>query len=247
MARPLQRITIDPTQIHGQQLRLSAEQVHYLRRVLRLAADDGFIAQDGQGNQWRAQLENEADQATLLEPLPTRPQAHPLTLAMALPKQGFDDVVRQVTELGVTTIQPLISDRTLLLPSDKKLARWQRIAQEAAEQCERAITPKICPPSPFKDWITAESTGIARPNAYICVARHQGNSFLACLAQHRAVLPQCEIIVAVGPEGGWTPAEIAVAKAQHYIPVSLGSAILRATTAAVAAISIASVNLDLIQ
>ena len=246
MARPLQRITIAPAQIQDDQLQLTAEQVHYLRRVLRLSATDPFIAQDGQGRQWQAELQSAADRATLLSPLADQPQAHPVTLAMALPKQGFDDVVRQVTELGVTTIQPLISDRTLLSPSDKKILRWQRIAQEASEQCERPTVPKIQPPSPYINWISAGNTGKLQSNAYICVARHQGDPFGACLERDRATLKARDMVIAVGPEGGWTPAEISVAKAQHYKPVSLGSAILRATTAAVAAASIASMKLHIL-
>ncbi|MEO1592489.1 MAG: 16S rRNA (uracil(1498)-N(3))-methyltransferase [Cyanobacteria bacterium J06632_22] len=246
MARPLQRITVTPAQIQGQQLQLTADQVHYLRRVLRLSATDQFIAQDGQGQQWQAELLPQSDGATLLLPLAAGPQSYPVTLAMALPKQGFDDVVRQVTELGVTTIQPLISDRTLLLPSEKKLARWQRIAQEAAEQCERTQIPNIETPNQYVDWVTRESTGKLTPQAYICVARHQGNPFLSCLERDTTTLSQRSIIIAIGPEGGWTPAEISVARAQHYTPVSLGSAILRATTAAVAATSIISMKLHIL-
>ncbi|MEO0539385.1 MAG: 16S rRNA (uracil(1498)-N(3))-methyltransferase [Cyanobacteria bacterium P01_A01_bin.105] len=246
MNRPLQRITVDPAQIQQGQLQLTPDQRHYLRRVLRLATTDRFIAQDGQGQQWQAELQPQTDRAVLLAPLVAQPAGPPLTLAAALPKQGFDDVVRQVTELGVTTIQPLISDRTLLSPSDKKLERWRRIAQEAAEQCERSWVPTIHAPCPYRDWLSTLALEHPTRQTYLCVARHQGRSFLSRLEENDLPFTEQEIIIAIGPEGGWTDEEITVAKMKGCIPISLGSAILRATTAAVAAISVVSIKLSIL-
>lgn len=233
--RSQQRLTLDLTQIKAEQLALTPEQTHYLRRVLRLRDDDGFIAQDGYGNQWQACLGPGQQQARLLEKLPVLDQGVALTLVAALPKKGFDDVVRQATELGVTAIQPLISERTLLKPSPQKMTRWQRIAQEASEQSERGIVPQIYTPALSMDWLNRKSSeGLV----CFCVARNAQTSLLSCLQGFLVAAPQASITVVIGPEGGWTSEEIAVATSNQYKIVSLGSAVLRATTASIVALAI---------
>lgn len=145
----MQRLMVTPAQVAGDQITLSPEQQHYLYRVLRLAAGDRFVVLDGQGQQWLAELTDAPGLAiatALASPVSSDPQ---ITLAIALPKgSGFDEVVRQTTELGVTTLQPLLTARTLHQPNPKKLERWQRIAAEATEQSERLRMPTIQPPRP---------------------------------------------------------------------------------------------------
>lgn len=150
----MQRVVVQSDQIQGSTLTLTHDQGHYLQRVLRLGPGGQFLALDGQGRQWIATLGEETGQATLGPVLVvTRPTLAAITLAVALPKQGFDQVVRQATELGVECIVPIVSDRTLLRPSSQKLQRWQRIATEAAEQCERPTVPQILPPHPWLNWL----------------------------------------------------------------------------------------------
>lgn len=228
----LQRLMVQPQQVQGATLTLTAAQQHYLQRVLRLRPGDRFIALDGHGRHWLAALTTAAT-AQLLEsltPAPAQPQP-PLTLAAALPKQGFDDVVRQATELGVDRIVPILSDRTLLRPSDHKLQRWRRIATEAAEQCERSRLPQIEAPLPWTDWVGQTSP---EPCHLIAVARQDSPPLLA----HCPQLVHRPVVIAIGPEGGWTEAEIATAIAAGYLPVTLGDTVLRAVTASVAALSI---------
>ncbi|MDB9337574.1 RsmE family RNA methyltransferase, partial [Nodularia spumigena] len=145
----LQRIAIAPSQIQASLIILTKEQQHYLVRVLRLRTGDRFIAMDGKGKWWLTQLESE--QAQVLETLTVETELSvAITLMVALPKgNGFDDIIRYSTELGVTCIAPLLSDRTLLNPSPQKLERWRRIATEAAEQSERAFVPTILEPVSF--------------------------------------------------------------------------------------------------
>ncbi|ESA32228.1 rna family [Leptolyngbya sp. Heron Island J] len=233
----MQRITISSSQRVADTLQLTSEQIHYLRRVLRLKPGDVFIAQDGQGQQWQSQLTQTSDCAQILSTLVPSVRPVTLELAAALPKTGFDDVVRQATELGVTDVQPLLSERTLLNPSAKKLDRWQRIAQEASEQCERGYVPTIKSPLKFADWIASESVSAGN---YFCVARVKAPGLLPCAQALLNDSPQQSIRVVIGPEGGWTSGEIAVAIAHGYQETSLGSGILRATTAALIALAIIS-------
>jgi 16S rRNA (uracil1498-N3)-methyltransferase len=224
---------VDPSQVMADRLHLSDTQQHYLYRVLRLGAGQQFLALDGQGQQWVATLTAETAIAEITSVSTSASMTlASITLAIALPKgNGFDDVVRQTTELGVTTLQPVISDRTLAQPNPKKRDRWQRIAAEATEQSERLLLPVINPPMPWRDYLK-QSTEDLR---WICVARADAPHLLA-VAQ--ASDPTQSAVIAVGPEGGWTEAEVEAAIAAGFVPVSLGSTILRAVTAPLAALTL---------
>jgi 16S rRNA (uracil1498-N3)-methyltransferase len=225
----LQRITIHPQQVQANQLLLTPQQQHYLLRVLRLRDGDKFIVMDGMGKWWLARLQGE--QGEVLEPLEVKTELPvAITLMMALPKgNGFDEIVRCCTELGVTCIAPVLSDRTLLNPSPQKLERWQRIASEAAEQSERAVVPTILQPVAFNTAIK-ETTATHR---YICEARGDYPHLQQVINKTAN-----EIIIAIGPEGGWTNQELEIAIASGFQPISLGRRILRAVTAPIVAISL---------
>lgn len=227
-----QRIAISPSQISNHQIHLTREQYHYLIRVLRLTDGDEVIAIDGVGNWWLANLKGEnaniTQQLTVDTELPAT-----IILLTALPKgNGFDDIVRICTELGVAKIVPILSDRTLLNPSSQKQERWQRIAQEAAEQSERAYIPTIYQPVDF-------ATGLnlfPSTHQYICEGRGNYPHLLTKISPVND-LPHPTIIIATGPEGGWSDKELELAIASNFQPVSLGKRILRAISAPIAAVS----------
>jgi 16S rRNA (uracil1498-N3)-methyltransferase len=231
----LQRITIHPQQLQESQLLLTSQQQHYLLRVLRLRDGDKFIIMDGMGKWWLAQLEGE--QGKVLEQLEVKTELPvSITLMMALPKgNGFDEVVRCCTELGVNCIAPITSDRTLLNPSPQKLERWRRIASEAAEQSERAVIPTILEPVAFVTAIN-ENTAAHR---YICEARGDYPHL-----QQVVNKTANEIIIAIGPEGGWTNQEIEIAVESGFQPISLGRRVLRAVTAPIVAVSLIAAHFE---
>lgn len=228
----MQRIAIATSQLQDKQILLTSEQYHYLSRVLRLQSGDRFIAMDGLGTWWLAALE-EAQNAQIVELLEVKTELPiSITLMAALPKgNGFDEVVRCCTELGVTSIMPIISDRTLLNPSPQKLERWRRIAGEAAEQSERAIIPTILEPVNFAEGISSNEATYR----YLCVARGSSMHLKTAII---SVPPASEIVIAIGPEGGWTTAEITKATSVGFQTVSLGQRVLRAVTAPIVALSI---------
>ncbi len=234
----LQRVFVSSEQFESVDLQLHrivllAAQQHYLLRVLRLKVGDRFLA-ISPNQTWLAQL-SDGNSAQLLELLPPKPPLPVnIHLLAALPKNGFDDVVRQVTELGVGTITPILSDRTLLKPSPKKLDRWQRIAQEATEQCERPTVPNLQAPS---NWQTA-LTQIQADQKYIAAARADAQHLLTALPQAPDSSEIPTIAIAIGPEGGWTEGEIEMAIGDNYQPITLGPTILRAVTASPAAVTI---------
>ncbi|NJN01436.1 MAG: 16S rRNA (uracil(1498)-N(3))-methyltransferase [Leptolyngbyaceae cyanobacterium SL_1_1] len=227
----MQRLIVTPSQFHSGSIQLTAEQQHYLRRVLRLQAGDRFLALDGQGQQWVATLTETAAVARVMEMPVTLPLTADIILAAALPKgSGFDEVVRQATELGATKIWPIVSDRTLLRPSPQKLTRWQRITAEATEQSERPTVPDVCEPRSFDQLLQMSDTGRAN---YLCSARHAAPHLLSYLLESDA-----SVLIATGPEGGWTEMEVEKAIAAGYQVVSLGRLILRAVTAPLAALTL---------
>jgi len=244
----LQRLAVTATQICDRTIDLTKEQQHYLNRVLRLQAGDRFIAMDGRGHWWSAVLEvretglfaSIAEEIAVNRELPVE-----VTLIAALPKgNGFDEVVRQAAELGVASIVPVTSDRTLLKPSSQKVDRWKRIAAEAAEQSERQIVPTILEPVSFD--IAVKDCG--QKYRFICVARGENRHLWDCLvslAPHHSPLireeqdrEELSIVIATGPEGGWTDGEVQRAIELHFEAVSLGSRILRAVTAPIVALSL---------
>jgi 16S rRNA (uracil1498-N3)-methyltransferase len=251
----LQRLVVTPSQFSSTQIRLTAQQQHYLRRVLRLQSGDRFIAMDGQG-WWLAVLTADLTQADLVESI-AAPTELPvtITLAIAMPKTGMEDIVRQTTELGVSQIIPVISQRTVLKPSPHKLDRWQRIAQEAAEQSERQAIPEVMTPQTWTDLLA--NWNATHSPCYLCEARGNYPHLLQRLLASRAQLPAdtgersefspsasndlstpSTLTLAIGPEGGWTEAEVNAAIEVGYQPVSLGRQILRSVTAPVVAMSL---------
>lgn len=248
----LQRLVIAATQIEKQQIFLNDSQQHYLVKVLRLTKGNRFIAMDGEGSWWLSELAENLTQATIIESIDRQTEL-PLavTLMVAMPKgNGFEQIISGATELGVTSIIPVKSDRTLLNPSPQKLQRWRKIAQESAEQSERQIVPTIHDPLDFTT--SLKQLASQETYRYICLARgdipHLLNSLpVPKLLQNtnRTInYPPNSIIIATGPEGGWTPSEIAQAQAAGFQPVTLGKRILRSITAPIVALSIISSILE---
>jgi 16S rRNA (uracil1498-N3)-methyltransferase len=230
----LQRLTIEPGQISWPIIELTSNQQHYLRRVLRLDVGDKFQAIDGQGATYLAELQ--AGNAQILEQLiiENRELSLPVHAVIALPKgNGFEDVVRACTELGVSHIYPVLSERTIVSPSAHRQQRWVKIAKEAAEQCERSIVPHIYDVSPWSI-IASQAQGQRK----LCVTRQAAPHLGDSLSTHGAIW------IGIGPEGGWSDREIEQALALGWELVSLGPRILRTITAPIASLAIIGNYLD---
>lgn len=228
----MQRLTVAPSQIQAQRLILTPEQYHYLRRVLRLGVGDRFVAIDGAGRAWEASLLDAEAQIITAIDLPTRELPVTVHLAIAMPKgNGLDDVVRACTELGAHHFHPVTSDRTLLQPSTSRQQRWQKIAQEATEQCERAVTPQVHPALPWRE-VMAQAQGCR----YLCVTRHPAPSLFGAL-RGLELAALGDLWLAIGPEGGWSDREVAQGVNLGWQTISLGPRILRTITAPVAAMA----------
>jgi len=171
---------------------------------------------------------------SIAPPLRTTPS---LALGQALLKgDKMDWVIQKATELGVQSVHPLQTTLSVVQPKAERIqaqvARWQRIALEAAQQSEQWAVPTVAAPQEImKYW-----AGACQTLRIILTERHETASNLEDIT-----LPatrEASVLLLVGPEGGWTREEIAEAEQAGFRPVTLGPIILRAETAAITAIAI---------
>jgi len=226
-----------------QTVELAKEEVRHLRDVLRLEPGAEVYVFDGEGREFKCAIEEyERDFAGLLvmaEVPPAAPESQlELTLAVALLKgEKFDLVVQKATELGVSRILPVITQRADVRLRDdadavKRVARWQRIALEAAKQSGRARVPEIAAPISFTELIGSPTP----PNdAHLLMFAERNGRPLAETISELSGVPS-PFIALVGSEGGWTDEEIVQARAAGGRIVTLGGRILRAETAAIAVV-----------
>jgi len=223
----------------GARLDLPDHSAHHARDVLRLRPGAAVRVFDGRGSEWEARVEAVTRKKLRLHvggpvtPLP-EPQL-PIRLALA-PLKGdrMEWVVQKATELGVAEIAPVITARTdaAARPAlhGTRQERWEKVAAGASEQCGRAIVPRIAPTCPLSELLAMPLAGerlvLREPPA----APPLGS---------RPAPGADGVWLLIGPEGGWEPAELARCDDAGFAPVSLGPRILRAETAAVAAVAAA--------
>lgn len=215
-----------------QTVTLGADEARHLRDVLRLKAGDEVYVFDGRGREFRCVVSTSKRDAAELrietEVEPAKPESQlQLNLCVALLKgEKFDLVVQKATELGVRKITPLITryaDIHLRDAADatKRVARWQRIALEAAKQSGRAFVPEISLPLKFEAALDVDGLGV--------MFAERGGETLENLSRQAPL----SVIALVGSEGGWSDEEIESARARNFHVVTLGGRILRAETAAI--------------
>lgn len=214
---------------------LAGDESRHLRNVLRLAQGDEVFVFDGRGTEYRcvvAELEPDASRLIVIEEVAAAAPESPLklTLAVALLKgEKFDLVVQKVTELGVTRVVPVKTTRADIRLRDsadaqKRVARWQRIALEAAKQSGRAFVPEITAPTDFASVIADQQIAASR-----LMFSEKGGTPLADI--HLEAEPGT-IAALVGSEGGWSDEELNQARQAGWEIVTLGGRTLRAETAA---------------
>ena len=234
------RFYASPTQFTTSSVLLDEDEAHHLARVLRGKEGARVFVFDGSGAEWEAEIarvgKREAE-LKLLAPLTDLVESPlRLTLAQALIKSDkFDWVVQKATELGVTRIAPLITEHSDIRRVDEraeqKLQRWRRIALEAVKQCGRRRLVEITEPISFADFCKA---ALAQRN--LIFSERGGRSLREVAAEWRQ-LDQLNLCIA--SEGGWSEGELQRAEASGFVPVHLGSRILRTETAAIAAVALA--------
>jgi len=218
-----------------QQPALSAAEAHHATHVLRLKVGDTLNVFDGRGHEAQctiAEIVKDTVRLKLLSQSTSPALPCRITLAQAIPKKSMDLIVQKATELGVASIIPLMSDRTLVKIDEdsKKLDRWREIALDACKQCGNNWLPEIQSPQTAHDFLAA------LPKADLkLIASLQPDA-----KPLKAILlgPVASLLILIGPEGDFTPAELSLAKSAGCLPLSLGPLVLRAETAAIYTLSI---------
>jgi 16S rRNA (uracil1498-N3)-methyltransferase len=219
---------------------LTGDQAIHLARVLRAEPGQIYDIVAG-GFLHRAEITRVAESEvlfTLHEELEAD-AALPLHLLLAIFKfDHFEWAIEKATELGVARITPVLARRTekhLAQAAVKRVERWRRIALEASKQSRRTEIPAIGDPIALKLALDQETAG-----SRILLSETEQTTSLATALQS----PAESVALAIGPEGGWTPEEMTLFTTHEWRHVTLGPRILRAETAAIAAIAIASTHLN---
>jgi len=213
------------------------QQIKHIKNVLRFKAKDNIRIFDGEGYEYqgiissmhKSSLEVEIEKKEFKEK-----HATSFSVAVAIPKNvKMDYIVEKLTELGVDTIMPMLTERTIVKLDEKakleKVERWRKITISASEQSQRSYLPEI--------------SEIAAIGDIFKHGRDYDLCLIPTLSGNRRSLKDVlrvvskNILVLIGPEGDFTPDEVALAKQAGCIPVSLGDLVLRVETAAIAAVS----------
>lgn len=215
-------------------LALCKEHAHYVATVMRARAGDEVLVFNGRHGEWRGRIEAAAKNAvTLALEAQTRPQSPEPDLwlvAAPIKKERIDLVAEKASELGAAALWPVFTRRTVM--SRVNTERLEAHMREAAEQCERLSVPEV------KEPVTLDKALAGWDPARILLFLDESGGG-APLAEVLAGLPDGPLAVLVGPEGGFAPEERALlAKLPFARPVGLGPRILRAETAAIAALAI---------
>lgn len=232
---PRDRFFISGEHAVGARVRLADDDARKIVTVLRARSGDYVQIVDGAGAAFAARLvvDGTTVGAILERPLTpvTTESAARIVIAQAIPKgQKMDLIVEKATELGAAAIVPLRTSRVIgERTGDNKRERWQRIAKSAAAQCGRAVVPRI---EPIADWADLCAAFGAFDRVYVA---WEGADAVPLRERFEAEAGGLSsLLIAVGPEGGFSSAEIGAAEAAGAVLLSLGSRILRTETAALA-------------
>lgn len=234
----LRRVFVPPEAVREEGVRLEGERLRHLRTVLRLRAGDEFAATDGAGTEYRLRVERlgrDTGSAAVLErSAPVRESPLPVALAQAVPKgDRFALVLEKAVELGVAAIVPVLSGRTVPggAGGEHAAARWRRIVEGALAQSGRTLLPALRPAVAWPQLVADPALPPLRLLLWEQAQTGLGGIFTAGSRP-------AGVLVAAGPEGGWSPQEVELALARGFVAVRLGPRILRSETAGLAALAV---------
>ena len=233
----LPRFYCPPPLPSGAALELPPEAARHAHRVLRLRVNDPVQVFDGEGNAFDAKIGEIGGKRVLLHELQTcmAEAESPLriTLAQAMcSSEKMDWVVQKATELGAVEIQPVQTQRSVAKLSneraEKRTVHWRNVTIAACEQCGRNVLPQVRAPMELSAWLAEMRS---RAGAKF-ILQPEGSTAL-----HKQPQPQGNVVLLIGPEGGFSEDEIKMAHLAGFTPVRLGKRVLRTETAAMAGIA----------
>lgn len=235
----MQRYFIEPEQCKDGEVRITGEDAHHIGTVMRGKPGDQLIVCDGTGMEAIVKVRSIAKQEVLADLVSVeQSRGEPsvkVTIAQAMPKgDKMDIVIQKGTEVGAARFIPFMSERTIVQydakKEQKRLERWMRIAKEAAEQAHRGKIPEVTAICSWKELLREAAEADL---AIFCYEKEEGLTLrqqLTRLKRERG--KQVNLMLIVGPEGGFSENEAVEAAAAGCITISLGRRILRTETAA---------------
>ena len=236
------RFYIAPHAWNPDRLSLDGGEAHHAADVLRMKTGERVTVFNGEGAEAEAEIVKASRQNVELRRIgvhSTPPLGCHITLAQAVPKgKNMELIIEKATELGAAAIAPLLSERTVIRGSEdehvRKQHKWQRVAVEACKQCGQNWLPKVHVPRSPKSFF---ESGERYDLMLIASLQSDARPLKQVLAEFGAKRP-VSVLILVGPEGDFTPAELALAKSHGCRPITLGPIILRAETAALYCLSV---------
>ncbi len=233
----------DPIDV-GEEITIRGQEARHIARVLRLRTGDRVDIFDGTGKEYQGKITRQGSHAVTVRILETTvpDRESPLTVIMGqslIKGNKMDFVIQKATEMGVSEFVPFVSVRSITRldgsKSDHRVDRWRKIAVAASKQCGRLIPMRVESVLGFDETLRRSSAGAQR---IILWERGEGKlkAFLRKKDQQSAGFSGVYFLV--GPEGGFSDEEVRQAEAAHFVPVGLGSRLLRAETAGLTFISI---------
>ena len=228
------RIYLPITHFDNNRISIAAEKAHYLVSVLRCKKGDDLIIFNGQGKCFRTAVVKAEKKEVVAEvreefPCNYEPPMH-ITLVQSLLKgEKMDLVVQKTTELGVTEILPVMSERSQVKDT-RKIVRWRKIAEEASRQSGRNIVPAVHEPVHFRDFL------VSQDGKGVIFSEEEGMKLSEAVSS--LGLHTHSLVIVIGPEGGFSEEEVIFAQEKGFLAVSLGKRILRAETAAISAVAL---------
>lgn len=226
----MRRFHVRPEDVAGDRVTFGAEETRHLTRVLRLGVGDVVEALDGAGTMLTVRIETvgrRAAEGLVLARTVSRTESPlRLTLVQGIAKSDkMEGIIRMATELGVTAVVPIATARTVVKVEENawRIARWQKVAQEAAKQSGRAVVPRVAPPQRLGEWLAGRES----PGLLVCL----WEAAMTPLIPRLPALPPAHAELVVGPEGGLEEAEVEALERAGAAVGHLGSRILRTETA----------------
>ena len=244
MSKP-PRFFITSDQVREPYITITGDDLRHIRTVLRKQPGDLLTLLDGQGKEYTVRI-TAVEKVEIVAEIVDRKERHPsspgIVLGQGIAKSDkMDWIVQKATELGVASIVPLVTERTIVKVKDeeKRVTRWQKIAREAAMQSDRPDIAQVKTIRSFRAFIHSLAPG---PQTLLLLPWEEGTEPVRNVLRRH--LDAKHVVVLIGPEGGFSQAEADVARDKGFHLVSLGPNILRTETAAVAALSIIGYELS---
>lgn len=235
----MSRFYVPKEAIHGNRLLIDGREAHHILDVMRLKKLDKIVAFDGSGKEYVGFIKDISRKSISVEIVETRTPLSRTTLKVALiqaipKKEKMDYTVEKSTELGVHSIIPIVTKRTVPRWSEAKrhahVERWRKIVKEASKQCGRTDVPRIEEVADFRDVVRK--------------ATDYDLALIAALSDEALRLKDVlrnfnggKLAIAIGPEGDFTPEEIRAATAAGFRLVNLGPRVLKSDTAGLAVLA----------